>query len=94
MQIVLGKDNGKSGAVEKVLPKKGKIWVNGANLVKRHVGKKTTGQEGGIIEIPKPMNISNVMLVCPNCKRPTRVGFKLEGGTKTRICRRCDKAIG
>lgn len=90
--ILLGKDRGKSGAVEKVLEKEGKVFVTGINLVKRHV-KKNQNIEGGIINIVKPINISNVILVCPNCKKPTRVGFILNGGSKHRMCKKCQKAI-
>ncbi len=93
VQILLGKDHGKSGKVERVLGKESKVYVEGANLVKRHVGKKVTGGEGSIVEIPKPINLSNVALVCPNCKKVTRVGYKINGETKTRICKKCGKDI-
>ena len=92
VKILLGKDSGKEGTIEKVLSKNGRVFVGGANLYKRHV-KKTGQMEGGIIEIPKSLNISNVGLICPNCKKVTRIGFKIDGNTKTRICRRCKKEI-
>lgn len=94
VQILLGKDHGREGKVEKVLSKKGKVLVAGINSVKRHVGKRTTGMEGGIINIIKPVDISNVVLICPNCKKPTRVGFKKEGADKVRVCKKCNKVIG
>lgn len=94
VQIQLGKDRGKIAAIERVSKAKGLVLINGANLVKRHV-KKQTGVEGGIIEIPKPINISNIALICPNCNKPTRVSFKLGDGKKgkTRVCRKCKKEI-
>ena len=93
VKIMLGKDNGKEGTVEYVMAKEGKVFIGGANLYKRHV-KKMQNIEGGIIDLPKPMDISNVSLICPNCKKVTRVGFKTEGTTKERICKKCGKEIG
>lgn len=93
VQILLGKDRGRSGKVERVFPKIGKILVEGVNKVKRHVSKRVTGGEGSIIEISKPLDISNVALVCPNCKQATRVGFKVTGKEKVRICRKCKKEM-
>lgn len=92
VKIMSGKDRGKEGKVEFVLVKKDKIFVGGANLYKRHVKKHGT-IEGGIIDLPKPMNISNVALICPNCNKVTRVGIKKLEGSKIRICRKCKKEI-
>lgn len=93
VMILLGKDRGRSGLVLRVLAKENKILVEGVNKVKRHIGKRVTGQEGTILELPKPVDISNVALVCPNCKKATRVGFKLSGKEKVRICKKCKKEI-
>lgn len=93
VQILLGKDRGRNGKVERVFPKTGKILVEGINKVKRHVSKRVTGGEGSIIEISKPLDISNVALVCSNCKKTTRVSFKVTGKEKLRICRRCKKEM-
>lgn len=92
VKILLGKDRGKEGKVEFVMVKKEKIFVGGANLYKRHVKKHGT-IEGGIIDLPKPMDISNVALVCPNCNKVTRVGYQIMEDSKVRICRRCKKEI-
>ncbi len=92
IKILLGKDNGKTGKVVRVLAKEGRIWVDGLNLYKRHI-RKTSQNEGGIIDIAKPMNLSNVALVCPNCKKTTRVGFKIEDGIKYRVCKKCGEII-
>ena len=93
VQVMAGKDSGKTGVVEKVLNKNSKVFVGGVNLYKRHI-KSMQGVEGGIIDLPKPMNMSNVQLVCPSCKKVTRVGFKVEGESKIRVCRKCGKEIG
>ncbi len=92
VKILLGKDRGKEGKVEFVAGKKNRVFVGGANLYKRHVKKQGT-LEGGIIDIPKSLNISNVVLICPDCKKTTRVGFKLVGNEKVRVCKKCTKEI-
>lgn len=92
VQIVLGKDRGKSGKILRVSPKKDKVLVEGINLYKRHV-RKAGGHEGGIMEIAKPLDVSNVALLCPHCKKPTRVGFKVEGDVKIRVCKKCKEVI-
>ena len=83
VMVLLGKDRGKVSTVEKVNPKKGKVLVAGVNIYKRHMGKKVTGQEGTILELPKPINISNVALVCSTCNKPIR----------GRKCKKCQKEI-
>ena len=92
VQILLGKDRGKQAVVEKMLSKTSQVFLPGLNVSKRHV-KKTRDMEGGIIDLSKPMDISNVALVCPNCKKVTRVGFKIEGDAKIRMCKKCGKEI-
>lgn len=92
VKIILGKDRGKEGSVEYVVGKTGRVFISGANLYKRHV-KKIQNIEGGIIDLPKSMDISNILLICQNCKKLTRVGFKIEGTRKIRICRKCGKEI-
>lgn len=93
VQILLGKDRGKTGQVERVLTEKNKILVNGINVYKRHV-RKQGDLEGGILNLAKPIDISNVALICPNCKKVTKVAFKMEGDSKLRFCKKCQKVIG
>lgn len=98
VQVLLGKDRGKEGNVALVLGKDKKVFVEGVNLYKRHV-RKMNDVEGGVIDIPKPLNVSNVALVCPNCKKVTRVGYELKKDaktgviSKTRICRKCKQSL-
>lgn len=92
VRVLLGKDRGKTGKVMRVLSKESKILVEGVNMFKRHI-KKTAQREGGVVEIVKPVNVSNVALVCTNCKKPTRVGFTLDGKTKQRVCKKCKEVI-
>lgn len=92
VKVLLGKDSGREGSVDKVLGKVDKVIVGGVNIYKRSV-KKMGETQGGIIDLVKPINISNVILICPNCNKPTRVGFKVEKGDKIRVCKKCKKEI-
>ena len=92
VSVLLGKDNGKTGKVLNVNTKEGRVSVEGINMFKRHV-RKTQGIEGGILEIAKPVDISNLAVVCPKCKKATRVGFKMEGDMKVRFCKKCKEII-
>lgn len=92
VQVLLGKDRGKSGKVLRVWTKETKVLIEGINVYKRHV-KKTGQHEGGILDLPKPINLSNVALICPSCKKTTRVGVKIEANNKVRICKKCHEEI-
>jgi large subunit ribosomal protein L24 len=103
VEIISGDDRGPSGdptrgTVHRLIPKKDRVVVSGVNLVKKHQRPMTTGgrtqAQAGIIEFEAPIHISNVMLVCPHCDLPTRVGFEyLEDGVKVRVCKKCDSII-
>ena len=92
VKVILGKDSGREGSVDKVLGKINKVVVGGVNIYKRSV-KKMGETQGGIIDLVKPVDISNVILICPNCGKPTRVGFKVEKDSKIRVCKKCGKEI-
>lgn len=92
VKILLGKDQRKTGKVLRVFPKKNKVLVEGVNIFKRHI-KKTGQHQGGIIDISKPVNISNIILICPSCKKESKVGFEIRNGEKNRICRKCKEVI-
>jgi large subunit ribosomal protein L24 len=91
--VICGKYRGKTGKILKVLPKEGKILVEGVNIVKKHQRPKREGEKGQIVELPAPIDISNVKLICPNCKKATRVGYKISKGKKSRICKKCGQEI-
>lgn len=93
VKIVRGKDKGRTGKIEKVLPKIQKVLIPGVNEFKRHAKAKKQSQKSEIITIVKPLPIANLMLICPRCHEPTRVGFSVISGNKTRICRKCEQAI-
>jgi len=91
--IIAGKDKGKKGKVLEVLPTLEKIVVENANLAKKHHKPRKQGEKGQVIEVPRPMHISNVKLICPKCGQATRVGYKLTEKDKFRICKKCGQEI-
>jgi large subunit ribosomal protein L24 len=91
--IQTGKDRGKQGVVEKVYPKQNTILVTGVNLYKKHVRKSEEMPKGGIVEVPRPLDVSKVGVVCPQCKKTVRIGYQIEAGKKQRICRKCKSII-
>jgi len=94
VKIIAGKDFGKEGKVLNIIKSKGKMMVEGVNVIKKHVRPKKDGEKGQRVEINAPIDISNAMLVCPNCKKSTRVGYVVsEDGKKNRICKKCKKNI-
>lgn len=92
--VIAGKDKGKKGKVRRALPKKNRVLVEGLNMIKRHSRARRAARQAGIIELEAPIHVSNVMLLCNKCAKPTRVGFKiLDDGKKVRICRSCLEVI-
>jgi large subunit ribosomal protein L24 len=94
VKVILGKDAGKTGKVLMVLKERGKVVVEGVNIVKRHVKPGAVSKEGGIIKIEKPITVSNVMLVCEKCGKPVRIGISTVGSKKYRICKKCGEVFG
>jgi len=92
VQIIAGKDKGKRGKILKIIRDKDRVVVKGANIVKKAMKRKSQQDRGGIVELEAPIHISNVMIVCKKCG-PTRIGFKLDGDTKVRVCKKCGEAL-
>ncbi len=93
IKVISGKDRGKIGKVLETLPKTNKVRVEGINLRKKHSRSKKQGQKGQIVQIPMPVDASNVMLVCPSCNKPRRAGYKIFEKKKTRVCKKCGSEI-
>lgn len=91
--IIKGKDRNKTGKVLRVFPNLNKVIVEGINIITKHVKPKSQGQKGEKIHIAAPISLSNTKLICPQCSKATRVGFSLSGEKKTRICKKCERAI-
>ena len=99
VRVIAGKDRGRTGRVLRVDPRAEKVYVEGANIVKRHMRPRTLrdtqrAQElGGIVEMEGPIHVSNVMLIDPDSGEPTRVSIKRDGGRRVRIAKKSGKEI-
>lgn len=91
--VLSGKDKGKQGKIVEALPKKAKVVVEGVNLVKRHTKPSQANPQGGIITKEAPLNACKVMLVCPACKKATRVKMTANAGALVRTCKKCGEVI-
>ncbi len=92
--VISGKDKGTAGKVLKVQPDTGRVFVEGANIVKKHQKARSQQEPSGIIEREGSIDASNVMLVCPKCGKATRVANVVnEDGSKTRVCKKCGAVI-
>ena len=92
VEVIAGKDKGKRGKILKILRDRDRIVVEGVNLVKKAKKKRKQSDRGGIVEIEAALHSSNMMIVCKKCG-PTRIGYKLEGNKKTRVCRKCGEVL-
>jgi len=99
VKVIAGKDRGKKGKVLQVFPLKNKASVEGINLAIKHLRPKRQGEKGQKIEFPAPLNISNLMLLCPKCNRSARIKFKIltsgkgKKNKRVRICSKCREFI-
>jgi len=92
VQVIPGKDKGKQGKILRIDREKGRLIVAGVNMMKKAMKKKNQNDRGGIAEIEASLHISNVMIVCKKCG-PVKIGYKLEGDTKKRVCRKCGEVL-
>lgn len=93
VKVITGKDKGREGVVERVYRKTFKIVIPGINIYKKHIKKTEQTPQGGVVEIPRALDVSKVILVCPKCGKPARVGYQIEKNRKFRICKRCKSKI-
>jgi large subunit ribosomal protein L24 len=101
VEVITGKDAGRRGRVLEARPAEGRLIVEGRNIAKKHARPRpvrgSRGAQmtpGGVIDLEQPLEISNVMLVCTNCDKPTRVGSGTRSdGTKIRVCKKCGSEI-
>jgi large subunit ribosomal protein L24 len=92
VEVITGKDKGKRGRILRILRDKDRVLVQGVNLVKKAKKRRKQQEQGGIVEIEAALHASNLMIVCKKCG-PTRIGFKMDGDKKTRICKKCGEAL-
>lgn len=97
VEVIAGKDKGTRGEVLRVIPKKDRVVIERVNIVKKHQRPVQAGRQQvqpGIIEFEAPIDLSNVMLVCPQCEARTRIGYRInENNRKVRVCRKCGQDI-
>jgi large subunit ribosomal protein L24 len=93
VKIVAGKDKGKESVIDAVVTKESKVLVNGMNQYKRHIKARANGEKSEIRIITKPLPVAAVMFICPKCKQQTRLGSRVEGNKKVRICKKCEEAV-
>jgi large subunit ribosomal protein L24 len=94
VQVIGGKEKGKTGKILKILPKKNRVVVEKVNFIKRHSRPTGKTRQGGIIQKEGPIHVSNVLLLCPKCNRGVRMGKKvLEDGKKALVCKKCGELI-
>ncbi|HEY8393093.1 MAG TPA: 50S ribosomal protein L24 [Capillibacterium sp.] len=93
--VLSGKDKGKRGKIQRVLPREGAVIVEGINLVKKHAKPTKDNPQGGVIDKAMPLSMSKVMLLCSSCGRPVRVGReRTADGSPVRVCKKCGHQIG
>lgn len=93
VKMLAGKDRGHAGKILRVLPARERVVVDGLNMLKRHVRPRRQGQKGEVVQFASSVHISNVALVCGSCGKMTRIGFRLEGEKKVRVCKKCGNAV-
>ena len=94
VEVITGRDKGRVGKVLRFVSGENRVVIEHINIIKRHQKSRVTNQEGQIIEREEGVNISNVMLVCPECAATVRTGYKfLEDGSKARFCKKCKATI-
>lgn len=93
VKVLLGKDRGKTGEVMAVLLEKERVLVEGINMVKKHVRPKRAGEKGQRVSVAAPLHISNVQVVCPVCKKSSRMSIKQSEGKRQRVCKKCRAVI-
>lgn len=91
--VIAGREKGKKGKVSQILPAGGLVVVDGVNKRVRHLKTQQQGKPGQRIDYFAPLRRDNLMLLCPSCGKPTRVGHTMEGDTKKRVCKKCKKTI-
>lgn len=93
VQVLSGKDRGKIGKVLQVFVRERKASVEGINIMIKHLRPNKKGEKGQKVEFPAPLYIDKLMLICPKCEKPTRVGSRYEGKKKVRVCKKCHEMI-
>ena len=93
VKVITGKEKGKTGKVLKVIPSHGKVLIEGLNMYKKRVRPRRQTEKGQVISTARPLDISNVMIVCQSCHQTTRIGRRIEAAAKKRYCKKCNALL-
>ncbi len=94
VKVITGKDKGREGVIDRVYEKSKKILIKDVNMYKKHVKKNDQMPQGGVVDMPRPLAVSKVALICPKCGKLTRIAYKIDkSGKKYRVCSKCDNKI-
>lgn len=93
IKVIAGKDKGRDGVIDRVYSKSNRVLIQKVNIYKKHIKKSDKMPQGGIVEVPRAIDVSKIMLVCPKCGKLTRIGYKVEKNKKIRVCRKCESKI-
>ena len=93
VKVLAGKDRGKTGTVLKAFPDEDRIQIEGLNVFKKRSKPRKQGEKGQVVAVSRPLAASKVMIICPNCKSPTRMGGRVEGSRKVRYCKKCKATL-
>ncbi len=93
VRVLRGRDRGQKGKVMAVMPQENRVLAEGLNMIFRHVRPKRSGEKGQRVQVAAPLRVSNIQLVCPSCKKGTRVGLRREDGKRLRVCKQCEAVI-
>lgn len=93
VRVLRGRDRGKQGTLLRVMPLTGKVLVEGVNMVFKHTRPKRQGEKAQRITVASPVNIGSVMVVCPSCKKASRLGRQLVDGKLKRVCKKCKNIL-
>jgi large subunit ribosomal protein L24 len=89
VKVLAGKDRGKTARVMAVLPREGRVLVEGINMVSKHIRPRRAGEKGQRVSVAAPLALSKVQPICGSCKKSTRVAIKREGNVRQRVCKKC-----
>lgn len=93
VKIIAGKDKGRDGTIEKTYSKVNKVIIPGVNIYKKHIKKNEKMPQGGVVDLPRPIDVSKIMFICPKCGKESRLGYVVEKGKKNRVCKNCESKV-
>ncbi len=93
VKVITGKDKGRDGVIERVYNKMNTVLITNINVYKKHIKKNEKMPQGGVVDLPRPLDVAKVVLICPKCGKESKIGYKIEKDKKFRVCKNCDSKI-